>query len=44
MDWLFDFVDIVLHLDRYLDLIVKDYGTWTYGILILVVFVKPALW
>ncbi|MBP9020498.1 MAG: DedA family protein [Syntrophobacterales bacterium] len=43
MDWLFDFVDIVLHLDRYLDLIVKDYGTWTYGILILVVFCETGL-
>ena len=43
MDWLFDLVDIVLHLDRYLDLIVKDYGTWTYGILILVVFCETGL-
>ncbi|HRR42167.1 MAG TPA: DedA family protein [Syntrophales bacterium] len=43
MDCLFDFVDIVLHLDRYLDLIIRDYGTWTYGVLILVVFCETGL-
>jgi membrane-associated protein len=37
------FVDFVLHLDRHLDGILRDYGAWTYGILFLIVFCETGL-
>jgi len=37
------FIDFVLHLDRHLDGIIRDYGTWTYGILCLIVFCETGL-
>jgi len=43
MDWFLNLVDIFLHLDRYLDLVIRDYGTWTYGILILIIFCETGL-
>jgi membrane-associated protein len=33
-------IDIVLHIDKYLGEIIKDYGTWTYGILFAIVFLE----
>jgi membrane-associated protein len=36
-------VEFVLHIDRHLDGILRDYGTWTYGILFLVVFCETGL-
>lgn len=32
------FIDIVLHLDKYLALLVEQYGVWIYAILFLVIF------
>jgi membrane-associated protein len=37
------FIDFVLHLDRHLAGIIRDYGTWTYGILCLIVFCETGL-
>ncbi len=37
------FVDIVRHLDKYLDQITRDYGTWTYAILALIIFCETGL-
>jgi len=37
------FVDFVLHLDRHLAGIIHDYGTWTYGILCLIIFCETGL-
>ena len=37
------FVDFVLHLDRHLDGILRDFGGWTYGILALIVFCETGL-
>ena len=37
------FVDFVLHLDRHLAGIIHDYGSWTYGILCLIVFCETGL-
>ncbi len=37
------FIDIVIHLDKYLDLIIRDYGVWTYAILFLIIFCETGL-
>ncbi len=38
MDFLLQFVDIVLHLDKHLAVLVQDYGPWIYAILFVIVF------
>jgi len=43
MEFLKNLVDLFLHLDEYLAKIILDYGTWTYGILFVVIFVETGL-
>jgi len=43
MDWLMQVVDIFLHIDDYLEVIVAQYGAWIYAILILIVFCETGL-
>src|SRR5687768_8526086 len=43
MDWIRQIIDFVLHLDRHLDVLVSDYGTWTYVILFAIVFCETGL-
>ena len=43
MDFLAPFVDIVLHLDKHLALLVVQYGIWIYAILFLIVFCETGL-
>lgn len=43
MDFLKTIVDLFLHLDQYLDAVIRDYGTWTYGLLFLVIFIETGL-
>ncbi len=38
MDLIKDFIDIILHLDRYLGNIIQMYGAWTYSILFFIIF------
>lgn len=40
MDLLMQFMDIVLHLDKHLALLVQQYGLWIYGILFFIVFAE----
>ncbi|SER65412.1 membrane-associated protein [Pseudomonas sp. NFACC02] len=39
----FNPLDIILHLDVYLDMLVTQYGTWVYAILFLVIFCETGL-
>ncbi|TAM45454.1 MAG: DedA family protein [Gammaproteobacteria bacterium] len=43
MELLAQFVDILLHLDRYLGVFLHNYGTWIYLLLFLVVFAETGL-
>jgi len=40
MEILMQFIDIVLHIDKYMHQIVGQYGTWTYLILFCVIFLE----
>ncbi|AYC31470.1 DedA family protein [Pseudomonas cavernae] len=39
----FNPIDLILHLDTYLNLLVVNYGTWIYAILFLVIFCETGL-
>ncbi|MBX8485222.1 DedA family protein [Pseudomonas cichorii] len=39
----FNPLDLILHLDVYLDFLVENYGTWIYAILFLVIFCETGL-
>lgn len=43
VDYLLKFIDIMRHLDEYLDGITQQYGVWTYAILGLVIFAETGL-
>ncbi|HAM53205.1 MAG TPA: DedA family protein [Nitrospiraceae bacterium] len=43
MQFIHDLIQIFLHLDRHLDLIIRDYGQWTYAILFLIIFCETGL-
>jgi membrane-associated protein len=43
MDLIKDFIDLILHLDTHLVDLVRQYGTWTYGILFLIIFCETGL-
>jgi membrane-associated protein len=43
MEFLTTFIDIFLHLDKYLGNVIQDYGTLTYAILFLVIFCETGL-
>jgi membrane-associated protein len=36
-------VDVFIHLDQHLDAVIRDYGTWTYLILFVIVFAETGL-
>lgn len=43
MEFLSAFIDIVLHLDKHLAVLLAEYGPWIYGILFLIVFCETGL-
>jgi membrane-associated protein len=43
MDLIRQFIDFFLHLDTHLAEIIQRYGTWTYAILFLIIFVETGL-
>jgi membrane-associated protein len=43
MELLKGFIEILLHLDKHLDLVIRNYGFWTYGIFFLIIFLETGL-
>lgn len=43
MEALQQFIDFFLHLDRHMEVMCRDYGTWTYGILFAIIFAETGL-
>jgi membrane-associated protein len=43
MEFIASFIDIVLHLDKYLGMLTAHYGTWIYAILFAIVFCETGL-
>ena len=43
MDLIAGFLDLVVHLDRHLLALARDYGTWIYAVLFLIVFLETGL-
>ena len=43
MEFVKSLTDILLHLDVHLDLVIRSYGFWTYGILFLIIFLETGL-
>src|SRR5262245_21143247 len=43
MEWLTQFIDFFLHVDKHIDALISDYGAWTYAILATIVFCETGL-
>jgi len=43
VELLTQFIDVILHLDQHLSLLVQNYGTWVYVILFVIVFMETGL-
>ena len=43
MEFLTSFIDIVLHLDKHLQVLIQNYGVWIYMILFLIIFCETGL-
>ena len=43
MEFLQTFIDYFLHLDDKLEVIIENYGTWTYAILFAIIFIETGL-
>ena len=43
MELLAHAVEFILHVDRHLDLFIRDYGTWAYALLFLIIFAETGL-
>jgi membrane-associated protein len=43
MEFIKTLIDILLHLDVHMDLVIRNYGFWTYGILFVIIFLETGL-
>ena len=43
MEFLQSIIDIFLHLDTYLDEVIRTYGVWTYALLFMIIFMETGL-
>lgn len=43
MEFFKTIIDLFLHLDVYLKVVIQDYGAWTYGLLFVVIFIETGL-
>jgi membrane-associated protein len=43
MELVMQLVEFILHVDKYLEIFVRDYGTWVYALLFLIIFVETGV-
>jgi len=43
MEWAIKLIDFILHLDKYLDILIRDYGSVIYLILFAIIFIETGL-
>jgi len=43
MDVVINFIDFFIHLDRYLNILISNFGVWTYVLLFLIIFCETGL-
>ena len=43
MEWITSLIDLFLHLDQHLNVIIRDYGLWTYLIMFVIIFCETGL-
>ena len=43
MEMITTFIDMFMHLDKHLDLVIREYGMWTHAILFLIIFCETGL-
>ena len=43
MDFIMQIVDFILHVDKYLDMIIAAVGNWTYVVLFIIIFIETGL-
>lgn len=43
MDLIMQLIEFILHVDKYLEMFVRDYGTWVYALLFLIIFVETGV-
>ena len=43
MEFLPQLIDFILHVDKYLQIVVRDYGLWVYALLFLIIFVETGV-
>ena len=43
MELINSFIEILLHLDKHLDVIIRNYGMWTYAIFFFIIFLETGL-
>jgi membrane-associated protein len=43
MELIYQFIDIFIHLDDHLNIVIQNYGTWTYLLLFLIIFMETGL-
>ena len=43
MEFIFQIVDFILHIDRYMNIIIQQFGLWSYLLLFIVVFCETGL-
>ncbi len=43
MEWITTLINLFLHLDQHLNVIIRDYGLWTYLLLFVIIFIETGL-